>query len=55
MRIIGSSEYPDGEIHHVFLQAKLQGPAGPWINVDATYPDFELGQAKPEITAAEIL
>lgn len=51
-RLITNSELPNGEIHHIFTQVEIDGE---WYNVDATYPDYELYQAKPESTNAEEL
>lgn len=51
-RLIGQSEQQSGHIHHVFPQAKIDGE---WYNVDATYPDYEIFEAKPETTNAEQL
>lgn len=52
-RLVTNSELPTGEIHHIFPQVFLDD--GEWHNVDATYPDYELFDAKPESTAAEEL
>jgi hypothetical protein len=52
-RLLGSSCRRDGQIHHIFPQAKLAGFAD-WVNVDATYSDYEIGQAKT-VTAMEVL
>lgn len=49
-RLVTVSEMPSKEIHHIFPQMEIDGE---WYNVDATYPDYELWAAKPEITAAE--
>lgn len=51
-RFVASSEKEDGGIHHVFPQVNIDGE---WYNVDATYPDFNLYEPKPETTAAEEL
>lgn len=51
-RLIGSSRRRDGRIHHVFPQGLI---AGQWRNLDATYPEYELFQSKPDITHAEVL
>lgn len=51
-RLVTNSELPTGEQHHIFPQIKIDGE---WYNVDATYQDYELFQAKPESTAAEEL
>ena len=51
-RFVGSSEREDEGIHHVFVQVKIDDE---WYNVDATYPEYQLYQAKPETTAAEEL
>ena len=51
-RLVTNSELPSQEIHHIFPQTKIDGE---WFNVDATYEDYELYDAKPESTAAEEL
>ncbi|HSW65494.1 MAG TPA: hypothetical protein VLH56_19615 [Dissulfurispiraceae bacterium] len=51
-RFIGMSSRPDGQIHHVFPQ--FQDALGNWINYDATYSRYSIGQQK-RITKAEIL
>lgn len=48
--LIGMSERADKEIHHVF---PVLWDGEKWVNADATYPRYFLGQAKPEMTAAE--
>lgn len=50
-RLIASSRRPDRRITHVFPQFYA---GGNWINADATYSDYYLGQPK-QLTAAEIL
>lgn len=49
-RLVTNSELDNGEIHHIFPQTEIDGE---WYNVDATYPEYELYQAKPETTNAE--
>lgn len=51
-RLIAVSERPDKMIHHVFPQFKIRGL---WENVDATYPEYRLFEAKPQVTAGEEL
>jgi len=51
-RLIAVSERPDRQIHHVFNQAWINNN---WRNIDATYSDYKLFEAKPEVTAAEEL
>lgn len=51
-RLVTNSELPSKEQHHIFPQIQIDGE---WYNVDATYPDYELYQSKPESTAAEEL
>ena len=51
-RLIASSERPDKMVHHVFILALINGS---WYPIDATYPDYKLFQAKPELTYAEEL
>jgi hypothetical protein len=50
-RLIGSSTRKDRAIHHIFPQMFT---GGQWVNVDATYSDYEIGQQKT-VTAKEIL
>jgi len=50
-RLIGSSSRKDKRVHHVFPQALL---GGKWVNVDATYPHFKIGESK-KITKAEVI
>ena len=51
-RLIAVSERPDKEIHHVFVQAKINNA---WENVDPTYPEYNLFDKKPQVTAGEVL
>lgn len=51
-RAVAVSEKPDKKIHHVFVQAKIKGK---YRNIDATYPEYNLFDPKPEVTAAEEL
>lgn len=55
VRLVAVSERPDKKIHHVFIQCKIDGPRGKWKNIDATYKDYRLFQAKPEVTDGEEL
>jgi len=50
-RLVGSSNRKDRQIHHIFPQAKS---GGAWINVDATYSDYRIGEPKT-VTAREYL
>lgn len=50
-RLIGSSSRRDRAIHHIFPQMFT---GGQWVNVDATYSDYSIGQQKT-VTAKEIL
>lgn len=50
-RFLSVSRRPDGEIHHVLVQASVDGQ---WLNVDATYPDNELFEPE-QWTAEEVL
>jgi hypothetical protein len=50
-RLVGTSRRGDREIHHIFPQAKFNGE---WVNVDATYSNYRIGQIK-HVTAKEIL
>lgn len=52
-RLIASSRLPSGRIHHVFPQCKMS-PRSEWINIDATYPKYRIGEKK-KITKAEVL
>lgn len=51
-RAVAVSERPDKQIHHVFIQARINND---WRNIDATYNDMVLFEAKPEVTRAEEL
>jgi hypothetical protein len=51
-RFMGSSNRPDGDIHHVFPMAKI---GGRWRVVDATYPENRLFEPKKNVTALEVL
>ena len=42
-RIITSSKRPDRRHHHVFPQLRINGQ---WINADATYSHYSLGEPK---------
>lgn len=50
-RLIASSQRPDGRIHHVFPQMKLNKK---WCNLDATYPENNIYEKKI-VTKAEVL
>ncbi len=50
--LVAMSEQPDREIHHVF---PIIGLSGSWVNADATYARYQLGEAKPQMTNAERL
>lgn len=50
-KLIGMSERKDKEIHHVF-PVLWNGTA--WVNVDATYPNFQIGAPKPGMTAGQV-
>lgn len=49
-RLVTTSELPSKEIHHIFPQMEIDGE---WYPVDATYPEYDLWEPKPEVTAAE--
>jgi len=51
-RLAAVSERKDKQIHHVMIQAKIEGR---WKNIDATYSDFELFEPKRNVTYAEEL
>ena len=51
-RLAAVSEQDDKEIHHVLVQANIKGS---WKNIDATYPEFKLFEAKNKVTYAEEL
>lgn len=50
-RLIASSSRKDKRIHHVFPQGQVNGE---WINLDATYRIFRIGEQK-RITKAELI
>ncbi len=50
-RFVAVSSRPDGEVHHVMPQINF---GGGWINADATFPDFEIGQGHEITFAAEL-
>ena len=48
-RFVTSSARPDKRHHHIYVQAAavpLAGGRPGWLNVDATYPHYRLGQRK---------
>lgn len=51
-RLVAVAENPDKIIHHVFIQALIDGS---WKNIDATYPHYQLFEKKPQVTYAEEL
>jgi hypothetical protein len=51
-RLVCVSEMPNKNPHHVFNQLLLNGD---WLNVDATYPEYELFEIKHNITYLEEL
>lgn len=51
-RLLAVSERPDKQIHHVFVQAKIEGQ---WRNIDPTLSSYKLFEAKPLVTDGEIL
>jgi|WetSurMetagenome_2_1015567.scaffolds.fasta_scaffold05025_5 hypothetical protein len=44
-RFIGSSKRPDKKVHHIYVQALLDGQ---WENIDATYDYYSLYDPKTE-------
>jgi len=50
-RFIASSKRKDKKIHHIFPQLKINNQ---WLNVDATYPDYKLGEPKT-VTHYEVI
>lgn len=50
-RFIASSEKGTKEIHHVFPQIDF---GRGWVNVDATFPHYEIGQSYPVTYAEEL-
>ena len=50
-RLVAVSEKPSKKIHHVFPQAQIDGG---WVNIDATYPYYQLFEGKP-VTYGEVL
>ena len=51
-RLVAVSEKADKEVHHVFTQAKINKT---WKTADPTYPEYQLFEAKPTVTYAEVL
>ena len=51
-RFVAVSQRPSKEVHHVFPQIKS---GSTWVNADATFPDFSLGQGQPVTYAAELV
>lgn len=51
-RLVTVSEKPNKEIHHIFPQVKI---GDRWLNADATYSDYELFEAKPDVTRAQVM
>lgn len=49
-RIVVSSNRPDGQIHHIFLQYKINGR---WLNADSTYSHLKFAEPK-KLTNYEI-
>lgn len=50
-RFIAVSHRGDKAIHHVFPQIDF---GRGWVNADATFPDFHVGQSQPATFAAEL-
>jgi hypothetical protein len=50
-RFVAVSQKPNRSIHHVFPQLLVSGE---WVTMDATFPEYEMGQGHP-ITYAEVL
>lgn len=50
-RFVAVSHRPDKSIHHVFPQIDF---GRGWVNVDATFPKFEIGQPQPATFATEL-
>ncbi len=50
--LVAMSEQPDKEIHHVF---PIVAVGDSWVNADATYARYRLGEPKPGMTNAERL
>lgn len=51
-RFLAVSHQPDKFVHHVFPQIDF---GRGWVNVDATFPGFQIGQAQPATFAAELM
>ena len=51
-RLVAVSERPDKLIHHIFIQAFIDGV---WKNIDPTYKEFKLFEPKKYVTYGEIL
>ena len=50
-RFVSTSKLPNGHIHHVFTQGKINGK---WINLDCTYDNYNIGEMK-WVTAGEVI
>lgn len=51
-RFIASSQRRDKKIHHIFPQIFYNAD---WQNMDATYPEYQLFEPKPDLTKVEVL
>lgn len=51
-RLAAISERPDKVIHHVFVQAKIDGE---YKSIDPTFPEFTLFEPKENVTYGELL
>lgn len=51
-KLVAVSEDPQADIHHVFVQAYLNGE---WKNIDPTFHYFELFEPKPNVSHGEFL
>lgn len=51
-RFVAVSHKPNKQVHHVFPQVNFG--AG-WVNADATFSEFQIGQGQPVTYAAELI
>jgi transglutaminase-like putative cysteine protease len=50
-RLVATSRRLDGKVHHIYVQAYLDGA---WKNLDATYPEYKPFEPKT-VTRAEVI
>lgn len=51
-RLVAVSEKPSKEIHHLYVQAFINGK---WRNIDPTYETYRIFEPKPHVTFAQEL